>query len=423
MQKDIIVDERGFMLEHGLNFVADIPTVFHCHHFNLFWDQTIDDALGSEVGAAIRTAAAREAFYDLLSGLVERAGATHPGDRLALARTVFSAMGQGDLTFELDQRGGTSIGEYLHYGYSWNEKYGQKVNRRQPADAVAAGFTAAACELAHGLTRESVRVQEVECVAKRDRRCRFSAEVHEPSPLAAPMGRAQVEAAVGPLMDGLLEDRIAPIVSGLREFTSGVLGDDRGLIQAFGLFVSQHPSTYYNRSAYDAYRHVQRTAPQSTPVMRALLREAGHVCGFNTFGGIMLSPEWEALVGQPSGDPDETLAGALAIARALGFGRWTAQEFEPGRRLVIHTPSGYESSYYITREGRATTPMCFLLQGACLATMQLIERVPWRDRPALTEEFYADLFRRGLPWAVEETQCIARGDDRCEVVVTRRAQA
>lgn len=421
MQKDIVVQQRGFMLDHCMNFVADIPTVFHCHHFNLFWDQTIDDALGPEVGTSIRTAAAREAFHDLLSSLARRTGAHGVDDRLHLARTAFAALGQGDISFDVGPGGGRASADYLHYGFSWNEKYGRKVRRKHPADAVAAGFLAAATEVAFGLNRESVRCHEVDCVAKRDRRCNFGLEPGDPSPLAAEMARPQVEAASGRVQDGLLEDRIASLVAGLREFTSGVLGDERGLIQAFGLFISQHPTTYYNRSGYDAYRHIQRTAPQSAPVMRALLREAGHVCGFSTFGGILLSPEWEALAGVPSGDPDETLVGCIAIARALGFGRWTVREFEPGRRLVLDTPSGYESSYYVTREGRASGGMCFLLQGAVLATMQLIDRVPWRDRPELTESFYADLFRRGLPWQVEETQCISKGDDKCELVVTRRS--
>ena len=60
MDKDIIVEHRSHLLGHGMNFVANIPTVFHCHHFNLFWDQTIDDALGHELSCRIRTAAARE---------------------------------------------------------------------------------------------------------------------------------------------------------------------------------------------------------------------------------------------------------------------------------------------------------------------------------------------------------------------------
>ncbi|MCB9650942.1 MAG: hypothetical protein H6730_30780 [Deltaproteobacteria bacterium] len=420
MDKDIIVEHRSHLLGHGMNFVANIPTVFHCHHFNLFWDQTIDDALGHELSCRIRTAAAREVFHDILAGLVTSAGASTPEERLELARTVFAAFGQGALTLDVSAAGGAALGRPLHYSHTWLEKYGGWIRRNTPADALAAGFAAAATEVAFGLPRESVQAVEHSCVARRDRECTFELSVGDATSVAGPMGRLQVERAMTDPVQGLLEDQVAPIEAGLREFSRGMLGDDRGLIQAFGLFATQTPSTYYNRSGYDALRHVNRTAPQSAPVMKALLREAGHVCVFSTFGGVLLSPEWEAMVGPIRGEPDEILAGSLAIARALGFGHWCAGEFEPGQRLVLQTPGGYESAYYVSREGRATEPMCFVLQGAALAIMQLIERVPWAERPTLNQEFYNQLFRNGLPWQAEETQCVSRGDPMCEVVVSRR---
>jgi hypothetical protein len=420
MQKDMVVEHRSHMLEHGMNFVADVPTVFHCHHFNLFWDQTIDDALGHTLSSTLRTAAAREAFHDVIAGLAERVGAETPAERLEVARTVFAGFGHGTLNLDVNQRGGVGLGRPLHYSHTWQEKYGGWIRRSTPADAMAAGFAAAATEVAFDLPRESVRGVEHSCVARRDRECTFELKAQEPGSVAGPMGRAQVERAVTPSISGLLEDRVGPVEAGLREFSRGMVGDDRGLIQAFGLFATQTPATYYNRSGYDAFRHVNRTVPQSAPVMKALLREAGHVCAFNTFGGILLSPEWEALVGPLEGAPDEILAATLSIARALGFGRWCAGEFEPARRLVLQTPGSYESVYYVSREGRAAEPMCFFLQGAVLAVMQLIERVPWRERPNLSQEFYNQLFRTGLPWQATETQCVSRGDPMCEVVVTRR---
>ena len=37
-----------YMASHNHTFFAHTPVVYHCHHFNLFLDQTIDDALGSK---------------------------------------------------------------------------------------------------------------------------------------------------------------------------------------------------------------------------------------------------------------------------------------------------------------------------------------------------------------------------------------
>jgi hypothetical protein len=108
--------------EHDLSFVGGVPYIYHCHHFNLFLDQTVDDALGPEVGAQVRHDAAREAAYQLVKAAAGPADAGNPTERTALARALFSAMGHGKLDFDTDPKGGRLTGEYLHYGYSWSEK-------------------------------------------------------------------------------------------------------------------------------------------------------------------------------------------------------------------------------------------------------------------------------------------------------------
>ena len=419
MDQRLVSDERECMRDHAFNFIADVPTVFHCHHFNLFWDQTVDDGLGQELGTMIRTHAARESFHDLLSALAERTGAHNATERLELARVVAQGLGMGTVRFDLDRYGGQALGDHLHYAVAWLEKY-PSVRRRHPSDALTAGFVAAASEVAFQLPRDSMRCREQECLTLGDARCRFRAEPGEPAPATAPMRRSEVERAAGPLVHSQLERDIQPIVDTLRDFTAGIRGDERGLIEAFGLFVSQLPTTYYNRIGYDALRHLRRTAPQSVPVMQALMREAGHVCVFNTFGAIMASPEWEGLVGAPTGDTENTLAACMAIARALGMGRWCVTEYVHGERLVLRSPATYESTYYPSREGRAEESQCFMFQGAAVATMQLVARVQWQARPNFDQALYDELFQGGMPWSCEETQCVSKGDPTCEVVVSPR---
>ena len=418
--RELFARERSLLPLHDLTFLAGVPVVHHCHHFNLFWDQTIDDALGTELGTSIRTRAAREAFHDLLAGLALARGAADPAERVGLGEDVFRHLGQGTLRLDANPDGGVAYGDYLHYGHAWNEKYGGKIRRRRPADAFAAGAAAATLEVAHGLRRESVDATERACVAMRDPRCAFQLRPGEPAPSLTPVRRAEIERHLCPSFDGLFEDEIGAVSRPIREATAELSGDARGLIQAFGLFLTLHPATYYNRSGYDAFRAIARSAPQSVGVMKALLRESGHVCAFNTFGNILLSPEWEALFGPPRGEIEEIVTASMGLARALGFGRWCIAELDPERRFVLRTPSTYESGYYASREGRASEGMCFFVQGAALAIMQLAHRVPWRARPSLSQTFYDELFRAALPWHVEETSCVARGDVFCEVVVEPR---
>ena len=137
--------------DNDLAFLGDAPVLYHCHHFNLFLDQSVDDALGPKVGPALRFAAAREASYQLLASLVRAADAVTPAERVALAEHVFASMGHGRLRIDAPQGVGKAVGEHLHYGQAWFEKYGATVRRRSPADAFAAGFAAAAVDLAYDL--------------------------------------------------------------------------------------------------------------------------------------------------------------------------------------------------------------------------------------------------------------------------------
>lgn len=411
---------RRYLLQQDLMFLAGQPAVYHCHHFNLFLDQTIDDALGTEASTRLRMHAAREFSGHLLSAICEHAGANTPPERLQVAAHLFRMMGHGSLDFDADSAGGAAHGSHLHYGFAWLEKYGKQVRRRHPADAFAAGYAAAALEIAYDLSPGSMQGVEHECVALKAPQCRFEVTpAANPEPGGAVIGERESENVVGVPEDGLFEDTIHPIVLGLKEFTAGVQGDDRGLVQAFGVFVTMHLCGYYNRISYDAVRHVEQHAPQSVGVLEELLRESGHVCVFNTFGGILLSPEWEGLVGAPKNDPAKIVAWCLAIGRALGMGHWTVAEFEPERRLVLRTSSSYETVYYRSRQGIASRPVEYLFQGAALATAQLVHRVDWEARPQLTPEYYKRLFKGGVPWRAEQTQSIMRGDSVSEVVVTR----
>jgi len=410
---------RRYLLEQDLMFLAGEPVVYHCHHFNLFLDQTIDDALGSSEGARLRTRAGREFSHYLLRSLVKATGASTALERLQLASEVFSAMGHGRLDWDVDARGGTVRGSTLHYGFSWREKYGDQIRRRHPADAFAAGFAAAALEVAYDQRPGGIAAEEKACIAMRAEQCEFALSQSDAAGDEHPhIGEAESAEVLGTPEDGIGEDVIQPIAAGLKEFTAGVRGDERGLVQAFGVFATMHMAGYYNRISFDAVHELGQRSPQSVPVLEDLLRESGHVCVFNTFGGVLLSPEWEGLVGPVTDEPQVIVTWCMAIARAFGFGRWTVSEFEPGKRLVIRTSGSYESTYYRCRHGVAKRSNEYMLQGAAMATAQLAHRVNWTQKPELTPAYYQSLFKGGVPWRAEQTKSIVMGDPVSEVVVT-----
>ncbi len=413
-----INDLRELIPGQDLTCLAGTPFVYHCHHFNLFHDQTIEDALGEAAAVETKTRAAHDAFRQLLASAVAKLGAATPAERLELASSLFAWMGQGKLEVLAQPTGGTARGEHLHYSYAWREKYGDMVNRLAPLDAVAAGFAAAATEVAFDLAPGAISAEEVECYGLKAPACRFRlATVTTPAGVAAPVGRAEVEKAVTTPLEGLEEARISKIADGLRDFLANVAGDQRGLVQAFNVFVTAHLSGYYNQTAYDTILALEKRSQQSAAVAEELFGESGHVCVFNTFGNLLLSPEWEALVGAPSGEVEEIVGSCCAIARGLGFGHWTIAELVPGQRLILQTSGNYEAPFYLARYGRSARPRSYFFANAARAIMQLAHRVDWKARPRLDQELYQSLFRSGETWRIEQTKCLTRGDGLCEVVV------
>ncbi len=406
--------------EHDLKFLGQAPVVYHCHHFNLFLDQTIDDALG-EGGATLRRNAARQAAAELLASITGDPRAT-PVERLEVAKQTFAAMGHGRLNLSVNEHGGEATSTSLHYGLTWREKYGRQVRRLAPADEFGGGFSAAATAVAFGRSPDDLGVREVECMAQRHERCRFEIRdaVH-PLPPLPPVDPTTSKAHLGMPVSGLREEEIATITDGLNTFLGGVKPDDRGLVEAFGVYVTLHLANYYNRISFDALEEVRRQRPELTETFEDLLRESGHVCVFNTFGGILSSPEWEGLVGPPPDDPETIVVWCLAIARALGFGRWSLETFDRGQQLAVKTPVNYEVPYFRIRHHAADGPPEYFFQGAVAAIMQLAHGVRWTEGPQFTQAFYQELFVDDeLPWSIEQTHSAALHDPYSRVVVTKR---
>lgn len=411
--------QRSLLAPHDLTFLGGAPYVYHCHHYNLFHDQTVEDILGEELGDAVRTRAAASAFHDLLTALAAHTGMTTPAERVQLGQALVAAMGHGKLSIDAREDGGHAQGSHLHYGYTWGEKYGSRVRRYAPIDSVAGGFAAAINEVAFGLPKGGIRAVEVTCVAKRDPACLFRLERTDASPQPV-VSESEFARILGERSEGgLHEERIARIAATLQQFMRGVAGDDRGLVEAFGVFVTMHLSNYYNETAYESIRTTEANNPALLTAAEGLFREAGHMCVFNTFSNILLSPEWEGVAGPLEDDPLGIVLGCLSIARGLGFGRWSLDEYEPGKRLVLSSTSNYEAPFWLARYGQSDRPRSYVFLGAALAIMVVASRMRLWDHPVLDGEAYARLFKgAGLGFDATLTECQTMGAARTVAVVT-----
>lgn len=414
-----LFEGRSTMESHQLDFLAETEVVFHCHHFNLFFDQTIDDALGTERGTQLRTEAGHKSAYHLLRGLFRDGRYRTPIERLDAATTLLRAMGHGRLDSMTNRSGGNATGDYLHYGFGWREKYGKVINRTHCADGFAAGFLAAANELAYDLDIGSLAATESGCIATGERQCTFDVVPRTQRIHPSNVHPSTAEATLPASFDGEFADRIQEITAGVRGFLSGVQGDDRGVIDAFGVLVTMHLADYYNHLANDTLRVVATEKPHAQEAFRALLVESGQVCSFHTFGGVLASPEWDAMVGAPSGEPSEILIGSLALARAFGFGRWSLEDWIPEERLVLSSPGTYESLFSRLAPMSPHRAPNGILLGAALGIMALAHRVDWANKQMLDQALYRDIAMNS-PWKAEQTHSIVSGDDRDRVVVSPR---
>ena len=211
------------------------------------------------------------------------------------------------------------------------------------------------------------------------------------------------------------ERAIVEAVAGL-----GIAGNDEGLIPAFGLYLTRHMADYYNRISYATARRLERTSEVANDA-RDLLVEAGHVCAFNTFGGIMKSAEWEAVVAPMLEVPEDWIRGMVAVVNAFGWGRWSVAELVPRERLVITIEDSYEASGYLRDYGTSDRPRCYLASGGVAGLMNLLYIGDITSRPELDEAYYVKLFGRGDRYVASEVRCAAMGHARCELVAGRPA--
>jgi hypothetical protein len=184
-----------------------------------------------------------------------------------------------------------------------------------------------------------------------------------------------------------------------------VIGDDNGLIPAFGVFVNQLPAGFWNAFAE---RLTHAVPDESLEAAEWLLVNAAHECGYHTGYGIITSEEWKAAV-QPMVEkvPEDILYGAYAVLAAWGWAKAEIVEIVPGEKMVIRAYDYYESD--VVSAGRGHRPAAFMLRGITAAFMDIAYGGPYDPTGATGLRTFKS----------EQTKGIECGDDYAEFVVTR----
>lgn len=391
--------------EQSLASIGGEPHVFHCHHYNCFLQKTIVDQAALIDAKKLLTDAATEVVSSQLNAIKATAES---------ATTLFAQLGFGVVSLGgLSASGGTAVVKGSHYAQGWLSKFGSS---SAPVCFFAAGFIEAAARRVHGT---AFTVTETACVAAGAKECRFEVKAGGRATLPPSMGMGKQTPfaprpalAVSPTIN---EAAIIQACAGLP-----LAGNAEGRIDAFGVALTRHYANYYNLISFRFDREMESVAGEAAATAaRMLLVEAGQVCAFHTFGGIMESAEWEGLIKPMIRNTEDWVYGMLSVVNALGWGRWSVAALTPGRRLELVVDGSYESNGYLGGFGTSTTPRCYLATGGTSGLMNLVYHADIMSRPALTPALYEKTFRDGSFFVAREVECRSMGASACRFVAER----
>lgn len=395
-------------LAMGRLVVGGEAMVLHCHHYNCFLQRSIQDAEYID-SAPILVGAAAEVAFAQLTNLLART--PDIATRKALVESLYGACGLGLIDLRaLTDRGGEVRTRSTHYSTGWKEKFG-----RSPAPVAffSTGFLAGALAAIYALDPADVQARQTACrstganedVFELGRgRANFALFTPRKSPVLIPVGN-DIEPASA-------VDRQA-ITRAVAEMPLPV--NDEGLIPVFGVYASRLHADYYNRISFAFEREMAAAAGnEGVKVAAGLFIEAGHICAFNTMGGIMTSPEWDALMSPMLKTRKDWVHGIVAWWNACGYGAGKVVDLSP-TELTVRLYNDYESVGYRRMYGTADHGISYLMMGGFAGIMNLIYLGDIHKKPDLTPEFYDHLFKQGRAFQGRITACQAMGDPYTEI--------
>lgn len=398
---DVVID-----MPHRRVILGGEPMIFHCHHYNVFLQQTLLDAAYVDMRPDLIGAAATVA-YAQLSRVFATKGLTSPGERGRLAASIYRYAGFGTLDFSsFGPEGGSTHTNSSHYAHGWKSRVG---GSESPVCFFTQGFIAGALDAIYDRPAGSFDVKHTACMACGHAQCGFEATLS-----GASYARHE-SPGVGALTEHVLREVPSNPVDyeGVLKAVSGLplVGNERGEIPAFGVMLTRHFANYYNIVSF-ALLHKLSAAYGSEGCTAAadLLIEAGRICAFYTFGGIMSSTEWNALIRPSLERPEDWVHGMVAVGNALGWGRWQVTKVSSKEaEIVIH--DDYESVGYLGIHGKASAPVSFLAHGGAEGLMNLVYIANIAKGPTLDPQLYNATFKCSEVFRATPIASRAMGDE------------
>ncbi len=413
--------EKGIYLKDRHAYVlGGEPLVFHCHHYNCFLQASIEDTRNLIDPYPILVDCAHAVVYAQLQRLKEELK-LDTQSLLEQGVALFRSLGFGILQLDsISAEKGVVVSPSEHYGVGWFARYGKRHEDLPGVSFFARGFIEALVEVAFDLPKGTIYCEQTHCLAKGDDQARFEYR-KENTPRAIPDSPG--EGMYEPVVPMQQPKDTSIDYYAIRDAVLGMPleGDEEeGLIDAFGVLLTRMYANYYNLLTCKVMDAItQEIGPEGALLVENLLREAGHVCAFNTMGGIMISPEWDALILPQIKERKDWLHGIVAVMNALGWGVIQIEEIKEYELLKLRIYSDYENNGLIPLKLQYNRPAAFLFQGMTAGLMNLLYKEDITQKPTLNAVFYNKVFREGEPFIGSQERDRRLHGDYCITIAQR----
>lgn len=406
------INDYPFDSEHNCLVVEGEAMVFHCHHYLTNLQRTILDAEYID-SRPFMIGSAADAAFNQLSRICAGRSTQEARQEIQL---VYKTFGYGliDLS-NLDADGGVVKTTKSFHSRAWKTKFGLS---KKPVDYYTAGYLAAAFAVLFKRPLAEVFVEQTTCMACGDEHntivvrnapCNF--KLYPPK---APTRFVEVPKVP------LAWEHEATVTNAFLGAHANMVGNEEGMIPAFGVNLVRNQSDYVNRLQFEFVRAMTEVAGEyGVTLAGELLLEAGYACGFFTYGGVMTSQEWSDVIRPLLYTKEDWIWGLLALINTMGWGYHTAIELAP-ERAVFRNYNDFEDLAHVRMYGTSTYPTHWANSGGFTGLMQLVYHTDLVEGVRIeTEQGFRDMRRSVRGYKTRMTKGISCGDDYLEVKIFR----
>jgi len=401
-----------FDTKHSAFEVGGEAMIFHCNHYLCYLQRSILDADYIDSRPFLIGAAADSVYNQLLN-----LGKGKQTDEIKkLAEEIYKASGYGLINLDnIGENGGEVRTTSSFYSKSWLMKFGQT---KQPVDYFTSGFIAAAFAVAYGLSLGDVVAAQIACMAIGD-----AENIHTVTKgksnftLYHPKKSTQFKEVEVVEIPWEHSTKVTEAFIGAHYM---FVGNDDGLIPAFGVYVTRNYSDHVNRLQFEFISEMRKVAGSyGAKLGTELMLEAGHACGFFTYGGIMTSVEWNTAVKPYLKTKEDWIYGLLSLINTMGWGYHTALEVSPERSVFRNYNDFEDMSYLRMHDTQAEEPISWANSGGFTGLCHLIYKTGITDgKPVDTEEGFRQMRRSIQGYKTNLLKGIANGNDYLEVEIS-----